>query len=254
MPIILLKHDFPRYIILYQETPDDINIPKYEIRHIGRHSRDLSASSREGRFLFKFGAKQLQKLFLWSSFLANTAGTGTISTTNSFNLFGKTINSALSVAYGDRGFIPPIIGPPVPPVLPVIPPVPVFPQVPAVPPGIPVVPPFVQPPFPLVPFIPPVTTTANEVPRVVLPITASVENGNSRITTVNGQPDATTQRQLLEGYVELEKRNEKLLNEYNNIIKQQQKIASDQNEQWRQFLNQHNLMVDKFNDRNYINF
>jgi hypothetical protein len=262
---MLLEHEFPRYFILYQDTPNDINNPKYEIRHTGRHSRDLSASSREGRFLFKFGANQLQKLFLWSSFLANTAGTGTISTTNSFNLFGKTINSALSLAYGDRGFIPPVIAPPVPPVFPVVPPVPVLPPVPVVPPVIPVVPPVVRPPFPLVPFIPPVTTTANGVPPAGLPITArlganiplnsaSVENGNPRITTVNRQADATSQRQIFEEYMELENRNKQLLSEYNNMIKQQQKIASNQNEQWRQFLKQHNLMVDKFNDRNYINF
>lgn len=265
LPIMLLEQEFPRYFILYQETPNDINSRNYEIRHIGRHSRGLSASSREGRFLFNFGAKQLQKLFLWSSFLANTAGTGTISTTNSFNLFGKTINSALSIAYGDRGFIPPVIVPPVPPVLPAVPPGPVVPPFPVVPPVIPVVPPVVRPPFPLVPFIPPVTTTANGVPRVVLPIASSVgagnpsnsagvENKNSRIATVNGQADATSQRQLLEEYVELEKRNKKLLSEYNNIIKQQQIIASNQNEQWREFLKQHNLMVDKFNDRSYINF
>jgi hypothetical protein len=90
------------------------------------------------------------------------------------------------------------------------------------------------------------------VSPVILPIwagfpstSASVKNSNSRITTENGQADATSQRQLLEEYVELEKR---LLSEYNNIIKQQQKITSNQNEQLRQ----HNLMVDKFNDINYI--
>jgi hypothetical protein len=214
----------------------------------------LSTTSREGRFLFKFGAKQLQKLFLWSSFLANTAATGTLSTANSFNLFGKTINSALSLAYGNRGFIPPVIPPPVPPVLPIVPPVlPVATSVQ------PVVPPLLGPNFPLVPFIPPITTTANsEAPPIIFPITtnvetASVKNENPRITPERGQINANTQRQLLDEYLELEKRNQKLLSEYNNLIKQQQKITINQNEQWKQFLKAHNLMVDQFNDKTYIN-
>jgi hypothetical protein len=169
------------------------------------------------------------------------------------------------LAYGDRGFIPPVIVPPIPPVLPVVPPVPIIPPVPAIPP-VPVIPPVIPvgpAPFPLVPFIPPVTTTANEVPRVILRIPASVGPSvskdsesavkqDSRIAAVNGQAETTEQR-LLEQYVQLQERNKKLLSEYNSIIRQQQKITFDQNEQWRQLLKQHNLMVDKFNDRNYIN-
>ena len=70
---------------------------------------------------------------------------------------------------------------------------------------------------------------------------------------VNGQTDETKRRQMLEEYVELEKKNQKLLSEYNDIIREQQKIATNQNEQWKEFLKQHNFMVDKFNDRAYAN-
>jgi len=58
---------------------------------------------------------------------------------------------------------------------------------------------------------------------------------------------------MLEEYVELEKKNQKLLSQYNDIIKQQQKMATNQNEQWKEFLKQHNLIVDTFNDRSYAN-
>jgi hypothetical protein len=261
---MLLVQKFPTFI-LHQDSPDDI-CPTYESHLVRRSARNLPTTSREGRFLFKFGAKQLQNLFLWASFLANTAGTGTIATTNSFNFFGKTINSALSLAYGDRGFIPPVIPAPVPPVLPVAPPVlPVTPPVlPVTPPVLPVVPPVLRPTLPGLPFIPPVTTTANGgIPLVISPITASVgeaippvptvKNGNPTVTNGSRQTDESKQRQLLEEYLELEKRNQKILSEYNNLIKQQQKITSNQNEQWRQFLKQHNLMVNKFNDKSYIN-
>jgi len=238
----------------------------------------MSATSREGRFLFKFGVKQLQNLILWTNFLANTVGTGTISTTNSFNLFGKTVNSAVSIAYGDRFFIPPGIPPLVPPILPVVPPAPpiINPLPPVLPPLPPVFPPFppvfpplssVLPPLPLpglsvVPFIPPVTTTAVGKPSVLPPVTAnagitippiagSVKKGNIIITKGNEQTDETKRRQILDEYVELEKKNKKLLSEYNYIIKEQQKIATNQNEQWKEFLKQHNLAVDRFNDRTY---
>jgi hypothetical protein len=243
--------------ISYQESPKD-NTATYVNRHI-RSSRDLSTTSREGRFLFKFGAKQLQNLLLWTSLLTNSAGVGTISATNSFNLFGKTINAALSLAYGNRGFIPPGIPPPVPPVLPFVPPV--LPVTPPIQRG---VPPILGPTVPLVPLISPVTTIANsEAPPLLFPITtnvgpaitpfpASVTNGNTRIIPGSGQTDAS-QRQLLEEYLELEKRNQKLLSEYNNLIKQQQQITINQNEQWKQFLKTHNLMVDQFNDQTYIN-
>jgi len=210
--------------------------------------------------LFKFGVKQLQNLILWTNFLANTVGTGTISTTNSFNLFGKTVNSAVSIAYGDRFFIPPVVPPPVPPILPVVPPFP-----PIVNPLPPVLPPLPLPTLPVVPLIPPVTTTAIQRPSVLPPvrasagtntppITGSVKTGNVIITTGNGQTDETKRRQILEEYVELEKKNQKLLNEYTDIIKEQQKIATNQNEQWKEFLKQHNFAVGKFNDRTFANF
>ncbi|XP_021914986.1 uncharacterized protein LOC110827550 [Zootermopsis nevadensis] len=231
-PIMLLVLKSP---ILYQNSHND-NIPMYASRHIRRYSRDLSTTSREGRFLFKSGAKKLQNLFLWSSLLANSAATGSLSTSNSFNLFGKTINSALSIAYGNRGFIPGAIPPLVPPVL---------------------------PPFPILPIIPPVTTTANsETSPVIIPITrfgpipsisASVRNENPRITPETSQTDETNQRQLLDEYLELEKRNRKLLSQYNNLIKEQQRITINQNEQLKQFLQAHNLMVDQFNDKIYFN-
>jgi hypothetical protein len=231
--------------ISYQESPKD-NTATYVNRHI-RSSRELSTTSREGRFLFKFGAKQLQNLLLWTSFLTNSAGVGTISATNSFNLFGKTINAALSLAYGNRGFIPPGIPPRIPPVLPLA--SPVLPITPPIQRG---VPPILGP-----------TTANSEAPPLLFPITtnvgpaitpfpASVNNGNPIIIPGSGQTDAS-QRQLLEEYLELEKRNQKILSEYNNLIKQQQQITINQNEKWKQFLKAHNLMVDQFNDQTYIN-
>lgn len=69
----------------------------------------------------------------------------------------------------------------------------------------------------------------------------------------NGQTDEAKRRQILEEYVELEKKNQKLLNEYTDIIKEQQKIATNQNEQWKEFLKQHNFVVGKFNDRAFAN-
>ena len=212
--------------------------------------------------MFKFGVKQLQNLFLWTNFLANTVGTGTISTTNSFNLFGKTVNSALSIAYGDRFFIPPVIPPPVPPILPVGPPVP--PILPVGPPFPPIVNPIPLSPLQVVPFIPPVTTTAfgktPVLPSVTVsagkttpPLAASVKKGNVIIANGKEQTDETKRRQILEEYVELEKKNQKLLSEYSDIIKEQQKIATNQNEQWKEFLKQHNIMVDTFNGRTYAN-
>jgi len=219
----------------------------------------MSATSREGRFLFKSGFKQLQNLILWTNFLANTVGSGTISSTNSFNLFGKTVNSAVSIAYGDRFFIPPAIPPPIPPILPIVPPVP-----PIVNPLPPVLPPLPLPTLPVVPFIPPVTTTAVGKPSLLAPITVSagittppiagsVKKGNVIITKGNEQTDETKRRQILEEYMELEKKNQKLLSEYNDIIKKQQKMATNQNEQWKEFLKQHNFVVDIFNDRTYAN-
>jgi hypothetical protein len=212
----------------------------------------VPATSRDGRFLFKSGFKQLQNLILWSSFLANTVGSGTIATTNSFNLFGKTINSAVSIAYGDRFFAPPVIPPPVPPILPVFPPV----LPPIVNPLPPLRPPLPFPPIPIVP-IPPITTTAIDVPQGLLPVTAGVggvQKGNVMISNGNRQMDETKRRQVLEEYVELEKKkNQKLLGEYNDIMRYQQKIATNQNEQWKDFLKQHNAMVGKFNDRAYVN-
>jgi hypothetical protein len=174
-------------------------------------------------------------------------GSGTIATTNSFNLFGKTINSAVSIAYGDRFFVPPVIPPPVLPVPPPVPPIvnpfsPLRPQVPLL-------------PFPIVP-IPPITTTAIDRPPGLSQVTAGgegVEKGNVMITRGNGQMDESKRRQMLEEYVELEKKNKKLLGEYNDIIKRQQKLATNQNEQWKEFLKHHNIMVDKFNDKAYVN-
>jgi hypothetical protein len=84
------------------------------------------------------------------------------------------------------------------------------------------------------------------------PISGSAKKENAIITKGNGQTDETKRRQLTE-YVELEKQNQKLLSEYNNIINEQQKIATNQNEQWKQFLKQHNNMVDIFNDKAYNN-
>lgn len=80
-----------------------------------------------------------------------------------------------------------------------------------------------------------------------------MKKGNAIIPKGNGQPDETKRRQLLEEYAELEKQNQKLLSEYNKIIREQQKIATSQNEQWKAFLKQHNLMVDEFNDKSYNN-
>jgi hypothetical protein len=186
-------------------------------------------------------------------------GFGTISTTNSFNLFGKTVNSAVSIAYGDRVFVPGPIPPPVPPILPVLPPIP-----PIVNPLPPVLPPLPLPPFAPVPLIPPVTTTAIVGPSLVPSVTASagtnippvavsVKKGNVIVKKVNGQTDETKRQQMLEEYVELEKKNQKILSQYNDIIKEQQKIATNQNEQWKEFLKQHNLIVDTFNDGSYAN-
>lgn len=80
-----------------------------------------------------------------------------------------------------------------------------------------------------------------------------MKKGNVITTKGNGQTDETKRRQMLEEYVELEKKNKKLLREYNDIIKEQQKIATNQNEKWKEFLEQHNFMVDTFNDRAYAN-
>jgi hypothetical protein len=81
-----------------------------------------------------------------------------------------------------------------------------------------------------------------------------VKKENTIITQESGQTDESKRRQLLEEYAELEKKNQKLLDEYSNIIREQQKIATNQNEQWKVFLKQHNLMVGKFNDNSYSIF
>jgi hypothetical protein len=76
---------------------------------------------------------------------------------------------------------------------------------------------------------------------------------SARITPGSEQTGANNQRQLLQEYLEMEKRNQKLLSEYNNFLKQQQKITINRNEQWKEFIKAHNLMVHQFNDKTYFN-
>ncbi|XP_069675282.1 uncharacterized protein [Periplaneta americana] len=315
-PAIFLVQKYQKYYVVYPLSPKDITSSTYERRHIGRSTRDVSATTREGRFLFSSPIKQLKQLkdlLLLTNLLSNSVGAGTLSTTNSFNLFGKTINSALSVAYGDRFFVPPLL-PPVPPI-PVVPPIPPVPPIPVLPP-VPIFPPAIPPQiFPIRPAIPPVTTvvtgtfpatstgvlpvsslgnfqisstgtlpvstgnvqvsstgtlpvsTGNvqvsstgtlPVSTGILPVTSTGVPSRARITqnndskTMQGQRDTNNQRQLMEQYLEAERIQQKLINDYNNLIRQQQQaLSNNRNDQWGDFLKQHSVMVGKFNERTY---
>ncbi|KAJ9574434.1 hypothetical protein L9F63_025918 [Diploptera punctata] len=240
-----------------------------------RSKLSSSSSPREGRLLLKLAARKLPGLILGAGILAGSAGTGTLSSTNSFNLFGKTINSALSLAYGDRGLVPPFVVPtyPVGGGLPIAP----------VGGGLPIAP--VGGGLPLAPVGP-------GGPILPLPARAAVKTAEqsvpeqTKITTVNSV-QRTEQIEgsipnILDQYMQIERLREKLLIEPKksvndpvasnvNIVTESvsQKLLTDQlptfssqirtdqtltqlDERLKQFLKQHNDLVDELNNRMYV--
>ncbi|PSN30686.1 hypothetical protein C0J52_25584 [Blattella germanica] len=246
-PTIFLLRKYPDLYMLYQLTTRDITNSLYDRSYYGRSARDVQSSTREGRVLFKFAAKQLKNLFLWGGAL-NSGSTGSLSASNSFNLFGKTINSALSLSYGDRFLYPPIV----PPVAPIFPPV---------------VPPVLPPaPFPVA-----IKSAVEADPGRITNINGlqtSVPNtGNNAFQTslatnsaflTSGQNNEENAQRVNDQYIELEKMRQKIMSEpvRNSPVRPEQTFryvyAPDVNEQWKQFLKQHNVMVDGLNSRLYM--